>query len=202
MTTTPASSPTEPVWFPDTSALITMAVHAPLQQAVRKTLSAHRRVLLGVVVAELEELAKAAHPTAAWATTALCQLDWLGKPVGVDEPAGVELAAEIQERIAAGRPLQHPLQHYGEAAIISLASRARQLRPIMLSDDYDARIAAKAFDVQSVSVHKLIHLMIKQRKVTGEDAFRFVDVLNKAGRAQDYTLGELISGRLGRVGQP
>jgi hypothetical protein len=96
----------------------------------------------------------------------------------------VELAAEIQERVAAGRPLQHPLQHYGEAAIISLAFRARQLRPIMLSDDYDARIAAKAFDLQSVSVHKLIHLMIKQLKVTAEDAFRFADALNKAGRAQ------------------
>ena len=64
----------------------------------------------------------------------------------------------------------------------------------MLSDDYDARIAAKAFDVQSVSVHKLIHLMIKQGKVTAEDGFRFADSLNKAGRAQDYT-SEEASGR-------
>jgi hypothetical protein len=82
-------------------------------------------VLLTVVVAELEELAKQAHPNADWTVTALGQLSWLGRPVAVDEPVGVELAAEIEERIAAGRPLRHPLQHYGEAAIISLASRAR-----------------------------------------------------------------------------
>ncbi len=61
------------VWFPDTSALVTMAVHLPLQQAVEATLTAHRRVLVTAVVAELEELAKSPTPTAAWAGAALSQ---------------------------------------------------------------------------------------------------------------------------------
>ncbi|MGH3252450.1 MAG: hypothetical protein ACRDOI_40410 [Trebonia sp.] len=202
MTATPASARKPLVWFPDTSALVTMAVHAPLEQAVREALSAHRRVLLTAVVAELEGLAKAPHSSSAWASVALGQLGWLGKPVVVDEPIGVELAAGIQERIAAGRPLLHQAQHYGEAAIISLASRAQQLRPVMLSDDYDARVAAKAFNIEPLSIHKLMHLMIKQCKITAAQAFRFAEALDKAGRAKDYSAGELTSGRLGRVGQP
>jgi hypothetical protein len=105
-------------------------------------------------------------------------------------------------QIAAGRPLKHALEHFGEAAIISMASRARTLRPLMLSDDYDARVAAKNRNVEPLSVHKLMHLMISQGKVTAAQAFSFADALNRAGRAQDYTADELASGRLGRVGQP
>src|SRR5215217_1987303 len=69
------------VWFPDTSALVTLAVHQPLQQAVRAVLSAHHRVLVQVVVDELESLAAAGGPVAKWAAIALNQLDWLGEPV-------------------------------------------------------------------------------------------------------------------------
>jgi hypothetical protein len=190
------------VWFPDTSALVSLAVHLPLQQAVQATLSAHRRVLVTAIVAELEELAKSSTSTAVWAGAALGQLDWLGEPVRLDDPAGAELAVEVQEHIAAGRPLKHALEHFGEAAIISLASRARTLRPLMLSDDYEARVAAKNRNVEPLSVHKLLHLMIRQRKVTAAQAAGFADALNRAGRAQDYTAEELASGRLGRVGQP
>jgi hypothetical protein len=72
----------------------------------------------------------------------------------------------------------------------------------MLSDDYDARVAAKNRNVEPLSVHKLMHLMISQGKVTAAQAFSFADALNRAGRAQDYTADELASGRLSRVGQP
>jgi hypothetical protein len=190
------------VWFPDTSALVSLAVHLPLQQAVEAALSAHRRVLVRAVVAELEELAKSPTPTAAWARAALGQLDWLGEPARLDDPADTELAVEVQEQIAAGRPLKHALEHFGEAAIIALASRARTLRPLMLSDDYDARVAAKNRNVEPLSVHKLLHLMIRQRKVTAAQAAAFADALDRADRARDYTAEELASGRLGRVGQP
>ncbi len=37
----------ELVWFPDTSALVTLAVHSPLQRAVVATLSSHRREQTG-----------------------------------------------------------------------------------------------------------------------------------------------------------
>jgi hypothetical protein len=72
----------------------------------------------------------------------------------------------------------------------------------MLSDDYDARVAARNHNVEPFSVHKLLHLMIKQGKVTAVQAASYADALRSAGRAQDYTAAELHSGRLGRVGQP
>jgi hypothetical protein len=182
-----------------------MAVHPPLRNAVTATLSAHRRVLVTAVVEELNGLATISGPTAAWAGAALGQLDWLGNPVRLDTPADMELAVELQERIAAGRPLKHPLEHFGEAAIIALAHRVQRrlrLRPAILSDDYDARVAAKNHHVEPLSVHKLMHLMIRQGKITAAQATGFADALQKAGRAQDYTTAELTSGQLGRVGKP
>jgi len=198
----PAANAGPMVWFPDTSALVTLAVHPPLQRAVAAALSAHNLVLVEAVVAELQGLAGTSDAAAAWAGAALSQMDWLGEPVRVDDPAGTKLAVEIQELIAGGRPLTHDMQHYGEAAIISLASRAQILQPLMLCDDYDARVAAKNRNIEPFSVHKLLHLMITQRKITAVQAASYADALHIAGRALDYTAAELASGRLKRVGQP
>jgi hypothetical protein len=158
--------------------------------------------LLKAVVTELEGLATTSDITATWAGTALGQLSWLGEPVPLDDPAGVELAVKLQEEIAAGRPLKHPMQHWGESAVIALACRAQKLRPLMLCDDYGARVTSKNHNVEPFSVHKLMHLMITQGKITATEAEAFADALHEAGRAQDYTAQELASGRLGRVGQP
>jgi hypothetical protein len=190
------------VWFLETSALVTLAVHLPLQQAVVATLAGHRRVLVKAVVTELQGLSMTSDITATWAGAALDQLGWLGQPVPLDDPAGVELAAALQEEVAGSRPLKHPMEHFGEAAVISLACRAQTLLPLMLCDDYDARVVAKNNNVEPFSVHKLLHLMIRQGKITATQAAQFADALHAAGRAQDYTAEELASGRLGRVGQP
>ena len=189
-------------WFLETSALVTLAVHLPLQQAVAAALSAHYRILVKAVVTELEGLSMTSDITATWAATAQGQLDWLGTAVALDDPVGIELAVQLQEEIAGGRPLKHPMEHFGEAAVISLASRARTVKPLMLCDDYSARVAAKNRDVEPVSVHKLMYLMIRQGKLTAKEAGAFADALHTAGRHQDYTAQELASGRLGRVGQP
>jgi predicted nucleic acid-binding protein len=122
--------------------------------------------------------------------------------VSLDDPVGVELAVELQEQIAGGQSLRYDLEHFGEAAIISLACRAQRLRSLMLSDDYDARVAARNRNVEPLSVHKLLHLMIRQGKVSASQAAGFASALHEAGRAQDYTASELSYGRLGRVGQP
>jgi hypothetical protein len=157
----PAAKPQ--VWFPDTSALITLAVHLPLHEVTVDALADKKRVLLVAVVAELEELTRLSQPLASWANTALGQLGWLGDPVVLDSPSGTNLASEIQQDLAAGRTLRHDLEHWGESAIISLASRAIHLRPFMLSDDYDARIAAHARGVEAMSVHKLLqHRVVAQ----------------------------------------
>jgi hypothetical protein len=103
-----------PVWFPDASALVTLAVHPPLQRAVVATLSSRNLVLVESVVAELEGLAGTSGTVAAWACAALGQLDWIGPPVRIDDPVGTQLAVELQELIAGGRPLQHDMQHFGQ----------------------------------------------------------------------------------------
>jgi len=126
----------------------------------------------------------------------------LAKPVSLDDPIGTDLALEIQEELAAGRGLRHATEHFGESAIIALASRAKTLQPLMLSDDYDARIAANARGIRSFSVHRMLHLMIRQGKVLEKEAAAFADALFAAGRSLDYTGAELTSGRLGRVGRP
>lgn len=190
------------MWFLDTSALVTLAVYPPLQQAVQAVLSQHSRVLVNAVFIELEGLAATQSSVAVWAKTALSQLDWLGNPVRLDDPEGTDLAVALQEELAAGRSLKHNAEHFGEAAIIALASRARLLRPLMLSDDYNARIAAKKHNVTPLSVHKILHLMIRQKKLTAAKATEFAHALFSVGRAQDYTMSELESGALGRVGQP
>lgn len=98
--------------------------------------------------------------------------------------------------------LKHDLEHYGEAAIVALASRARTVAPRMLSDDYDARVLAKNNDVEPVSVHRLPFSMITNGVISDVEAADFAQALHVAGRAQDYTAEELRTGRLGRAGRP
>lgn len=190
------------VWFPDTSSLITLAVHVPLHEMAVDALAEQRRVLVLAVVAELEELTQLPQPLASWARTALEQLEWLGNRVVLDSPSGTALASEIQQDLTAGRGLRHPLEHWGESAIISLASRAIHLRPFLLSDDYDARIAAHVRGVEAISVHKLLHLLIVKGRITAQVAASFSKALHDVGRSPDFTADELRSGRLGRVGEP
>ena len=65
--------------------------------------------------------------------------------------------------------------------MISLACRAQRLKPLMLCDDYNARVTAKNHDVEPLSVHKLLHLMITQGKVTAAEAASFADGCGSTG---------------------
>jgi hypothetical protein len=102
------------VWFLDTSALVTMAVHSPLGDDMRTSLGTDGvwLVLLQVVVGDLEGLLRADGREARWAARALKELDWLGDPVGLDDH-GMSLAVELQEEIRGVRPLRHPMEHWG-----------------------------------------------------------------------------------------
>lgn len=191
------------VWFIDTSALITMAIHPPLQRYVVGILSKKHRILAKAIVDELAELARWADtPLRKWAKTAMEQLGWLGDAVLLDEPVGIRLAAQIQEELAAGRPLRHDLEHWGEAATIAIASRAQIVQPLFLSDDYNARVAAHTRGVKALGIHKLLHLLIKRGALSSSQAVDYSDALTAARRASDYTEKELIGGDLGRAGRP
>ncbi|MEI6621981.1 MAG: hypothetical protein WCP28_08755 [Actinomycetes bacterium] len=191
-------------WFIDTSALVTLAISPGLNQAVQTALTQppHRALLMLAVRNELDGLVqKNEQPVANWAAGALTQLAWLGKPLEMS-PADETRADELQKIIAGGRALTHPQQHYGEAAIIATATRATLVKTAMLSDDYGARIEAKNHGLTTASVHKLIHLLIRNNVITAQTGWQFAEALHKAGRAQDYSIDELQDGKLGRVGRP
>lgn len=100
----------------------------------------------------------------------------MGEPVRVDDPVGTELAVQFH-------PLRHDLEHFGEAAIVALASRARTFAPRMLSDDYDARVLAKNNDVEPVSVHRLLFSMIACGLISDMEAADFAEAHHVACRA-------------------
>src|SRR5258708_1295782 len=140
------------VWFPDTSALVTLAVQLPLQQAVQARLSAHRRVLVTAVVAELEELAKSPTPAAAWAGAALDQLSWLGEPVRLDDHRG----DAIEGRRWRERWPMDRLAEGGDETVRLMAQRPARAGPAL------GRINAKAVTQQAgdgrmIRVSRLYH---------------------------------------------
>jgi predicted ribonuclease YlaK len=188
-------------WFPDTSTLITLAHRTPLGDAVRSYFDGKGVVLLEAVVDELEALTSTKGSVAPFAKKALRELSWAREPVPIKD-ADIVRALEFQNEIRGGEALSHDLEHWGESAIIALASLAQHRAPIMLSEDYNARAAANRNKISSYSVHKLLSRMIRENQISATDAEAHANALQRAGRASDYTAAELTSGRLGRVGQP
>jgi len=117
----------------------------------------------------------------------------------LDDDAGREESARLQGIIAVGRPLIHPLQHYGEAALIVVG---RPLGAQAVIEDHDARVAAHNNGLRPASVHKLLHLWIVRGVITAAQAFQYCESIRLAGRGRDYTEEELTQGKLGRVGKP
>jgi hypothetical protein len=105
------------VWWPDTSALITLAIIPGLRTAVVTQLTGSantRRVLLArAILAELQGLARSADPVGPHARTALGQLNWIHRTVTLDDPDGTERAKQFQLEVANGRPLERQTDHWG-----------------------------------------------------------------------------------------
>ncbi|WP_215455089.1 hypothetical protein [Streptomyces sp. ATCC 21386] len=200
--TTPA--PAKPaLWFVDTSSLLSLAADDNLRQTVQGELVSRRRVLLDVVVDELERLASQGPPGIKdLAVAALGQLDWLGEPVDTDELVAAERVVEIQDIMRSGRSLRHPAEHWAESVIMAMAERLQQMDPYMLCEDYNARVESLHHNLTPFSIHKLLARMVQGDRLAADEAVIFADALQAAERGKDYTAAEFISGRLGRVGQP
>ncbi|GHF42780.1 hypothetical protein GCM10018790_20790 [Kitasatospora xanthocidica] len=200
---TPAPARPE-LWFLDTSSLMTLAVDEALREAVKGELSWHKRVLLDVVVEELERLAGAGRPDEkALAAAALGQLDWLGAPVPTDN-LGIDplRVVAVQDILRSGRPLKHPGEHWAESVIMTMAEGLTLAAPHLLSEDYNARIESVRHNCAPYSVHKLLARMVQGGRLAADDAESFADAVMAAGRGNDYTAAEFLSGNLGRVGKP
>ncbi len=200
MTEQPIDKPT--VWFLDTSALLSMAVDEALRLTVQRKLSPERCVLWDVVEDELTFLAKSTDTVRTLARAALGQLGWLGEAVAVEGKADPDRALDIQETIRATRPLRHPYEHWAESVMIEIATRMGSLRPVLLTEDYNARVEANFRGVKALSLHKLLHQMVMSGELDAADAARFADVLHANARGPECTVEEFRSGKLGRVGRP
>ena len=196
-----ASQQQQEVWFPDTSTLVTLAYHPPLGDEVRAYLNDKRVVLLEVVVNELHSLASSTSNVAGYANQALGDLHWAGESVPIKD-TDIIRARVLQEEIRALKPLKYDLEHWGESAIIALASLAQHFSPVMLCEDYNARVAANRNGIKTYSVHKLLSRMLKENKISLSEAISHTDALCSHARGPSITARELTQGELGRVGRP
>jgi hypothetical protein len=190
------------VWFLDTSSLLSMAVDAAVQETVEAELAAQRCVLLDIVLDELHGLAERQGGAAGLAETALAQLEWLGTPVDTDPLVDISNAEAIQDLVRGGRPLKHAREHWAEAVAIDIGSRLQSVRPTLLSEDYSARIEARRNNVEPLSLHKLLHWMVRGDRLSSLSAEALALLLEKADRGPECTATEFIRGTLGRVGRP
>ena len=145
-------------------------------------------------------------PTATWTNLALSQLSWLGAPLAVAQDSeAFGTALDLQDEMAAENPLEHDNEHWGESVIIALGKHVTTRDVIMLSEDYNARVAANRHHVTSMSLAKLMRHMVLDEHRTADQAKAFTRALircdrwktNAAITAQDFIDGR-ISGRMGR----
>jgi hypothetical protein len=157
--------------------LLTLAVDSGLWNLALSRFEATAKTVVAVI-SELEHLRRDSK-VGRLAFAVLGALAWLGEPVALDDDGGREEAERLRDAIAGGRPLIHPLQHYGEAALIVVG---RSLGAQAVIEDYDARVAALRYGVRPLSVHKLLHLWIRQGVLTSAQAFEYSEAIRHAGR--------------------
>ena len=193
------------IWFVDTSSLVTMAVHSALATAVTDYIEQENVVLLKAVWGELRGLkGDAPPPTSTWAGMALTQSGWLGPAVNLPEK-GVEVALDIQEELAAAGGLDRNDEHWGESAIIAMGTMLRSADGFILTEDYEARIAAKRHGMGSMSLTRLLHHMTLDEVRTPAEVSGYTHALVAAKRwtrRPALSEADFTAGRLGSHGRP
>jgi hypothetical protein len=188
------------VWFPDTSFLYSASVSESLFRDVREVLERHPVAYLKIVAGELS-----APDIGGWpgmVGTVLGAYAWLGDPLEIRSPKVLSAAWDIQTEVANSRALKWDGEHLAEAMIIAVAETAERSTPIMLSEDYDARVAAINHGIKAMSIHRLLHNMIRQDAISSARAFEHSEAIRKARRGPIVTEDDLIKGRMGRIGRP
>ncbi len=191
-----------PVWFLDTSSLVSMAVDPGLQSTVQEELMPQKCVLLDVVQDELETLARGRGVAKRLSEMALTQLAWLGSQVPTESLVQQLEVSQIQESVRGARPLRHVREHWAEAVAIDIGSRLTSSRAFLLSEDYNARVEAKKREVEPLSLHKLLSQMVIRHQLEALDAERYAKALHQVERGPECSAHEFAAGALGRVGRP
>ncbi|WP_327074088.1 hypothetical protein OG196_26030 [Kitasatospora purpeofusca] len=190
------------LWFIDTSSLVTLAADDALRAAIERELGHQRRVLLDVVVDELEFLAAGNGDARGLAAAALEQLAWLGEPVDTADLTDSQQVLAIQEVVRGGRPLKHEREHWAESMIMNMSERLTLVRPQILTEDHGVRVESLNHGLTPFSVHKLLSTMVRSGRLDAGDAVAYADSLKASGRGQSYTAQDFMTGRLRRVGHP
>jgi predicted nucleic acid-binding protein len=191
-----------PVWFVDTSSLISLAVDEDLRAVVTAELRPQRCVLLDVVLDELRSVALGRGPAKMLAQRALDQIIWLGAAASTDDLVNLEGVEEIQDSIRGMRSLQHSREHWAEAVAIHIGSRLARTEAVLLSEDCNARIEARRHEIEGCSLHKLLSRMVVRNQLSALDAEGFAKSLELAQRGPQCTADDFVTGSLGRVGRP
>ncbi len=194
---TPIASET---WYIDTSALITLAYHRPLRSTVVDFLQPRKTKLVSSVVHELRRK-KSSDPSNIYTNAAIADLPWLGTPER-HEHLNEEIY-DMQDDIAAGKQLAHPLEHLGESHIIAAGMERLPGEVFMVCDDHNARVMGKNNGIHPLSVHRLLHEMVLIGILAPSIAAAYSVVLHTKGRAgRSFTDVQFQNGELGRMGEP
>ena len=207
-----------PVWFIDTSSLLSMAVHPDVEACVLKAIGVEPVLIVDVAHDELFFRQQEAE-TSAWATIALSWID----PQRVYGWKIVDSMSAVTEREIndvqceiADRPIEvGSNEHRAEAAVIALAIRAHK-RAVsrgttgpaitFLCEDFDARrVASKVANTRAKSITRLLRDQVHEGDLGGSEAEAIHLHLHNCGRAPDVTGAEFeaqLLKPLGRAGQP
>lgn len=198
-------------WYFDTGALLSLASDATLLAAVQDVVKESNRIALltNPVEKELDyQSIRSDEPVRSQAKLALAAAPrWLRRaPTSVLESvAFLDVARQFQLELAGLRPLQHEYQHWAESCILAYidSSTRPDIVHVVVSDDYSARVAVNRIGGTPMSTVLLVHKMLKSERITTADAERFAKQLHNGQRtSHEYSVQDLISGDLGRIGQP
>lgn len=207
-----------PVWFIDTSSLLSMAVHPDVKATVLKAIGAEPVLVTDAEIDELD-FRKRQPESSDWATTALswiapeCSPGW--RVVKALENVTEEEINLVQCDIAERQVEVGSYEHRAEAVVIVMADRAHQRSLArgtpgpsikFVCEDFRARqVAVKVPGIQAKSITRLFRDQVQRGHLSAEDAAATHLFLQENGRGPDVTAAEFADKRLkplGRAGQP
>lgn len=197
------------IWFVDTASLLSMAVDPAIADVVLAEIGQDPVLVIDVVKDELT-YRQTRPETASLAATALATMPDTWIAVDTERFVALDDVLDAQEDVADGRPLKDERRHWAESTIIAMGRKAAadgtSSVKVLLSEDFDARrVAAGVPYMTGVSIHGLLHALVKDDEMTAARAAELAALMKKAGRAEEVTeedFADPTGRRLGRVGRP
>jgi len=180
---------------------MTLAVHDALWEVARTRWNGRARKTVAVA-GELEDQRSNPndHVAARLAKRAIRDKGWQGDLIRLESDEQRKRVEDIRRKMSAGQDVG-PRKNLGEATCIVLAS---DIGGLVVSEDYDARVAALSHGVDAVSVHTLLHQLQAAGVITLDQAVDCSAAIADVDRGPRLSGDELAAGGavMGRVGLP